>query len=584
MKPNYADLIFILLLISFSSQKKLKEPGLELANYNYPKSSDDQYETIAIMGTNDIHGAAYEKMEKYEGKNYQIGGYKLLSGIIDNYRREYGDNFLWFDAGDQFTGTLENSLTNGKLMMEFYNMLRPDAFAIGNHEWDKDEKWLEETMRTEVSDFLSANLEARDKYKPLPNRMSTKMFTFKNGIKIGTIGLITRQTDFTTSFPPKNYIIEEYLPNIQKYSEYLRKNGANAVLILSHVGISCHGLTPQELFDLKLRSNKDKQGECYNEELLQLLPLLKPGEIDGVIAGHMHSSVHHWHNGIPIIQNPMSGVFTNVLYLKFDKKTKQLIRDEIQIEGPIPVCSHVFEHNRRCNEYPSVSGASLVPFTLHNRKISPRSIVKALFSGPVDKQIIEAKKDVLALNQMRLERNRDEDNILGNFVCDVIKENMKTDFCVFNFGTLRATWDIGYLNVYDLFQMFPFINYMSRIEVQGSTLKKIMKTLEEGAKAFYPSSGFLMKALMQGAKRTLLDIKKADGSEIDDNKMYTLSSTDFLISGGDDWHYVKSFFTPKEIQTSKISLRDAMINKLREIKILDSSTLKTSTRLEIVTK
>ena len=93
---------------------------LNLSPYEYPKNQkgkDDQV-TIAILGTNDVHGQAFEKELTFGKDTLKIGGFKLLSGFINKMREEFSKRFLWLDAGDQFTGTVEKERTGGKLMTE----------------------------------------------------------------------------------------------------------------------------------------------------------------------------------------------------------------------------------------------------------------------------------------------------------------------------------------------------------------------------------------------------------------------------------------------------------------------------------
>ena len=43
---------------------------------------------------------------------------------------------MLIDAGDMFQGTLESNLQEGAPVIAAYNLLRYDAAAIGNHEFD----------------------------------------------------------------------------------------------------------------------------------------------------------------------------------------------------------------------------------------------------------------------------------------------------------------------------------------------------------------------------------------------------------------------------------------------------------------
>jgi 2',3'-cyclic-nucleotide 2'-phosphodiesterase (5'-nucleotidase family) len=54
---------------------------------------------------------------------------------------------LWLDAGDQWTGTLESKLFNGKPLTVFYNDLGLNATAIGNHDFDMGVDILKTRMR-----------------------------------------------------------------------------------------------------------------------------------------------------------------------------------------------------------------------------------------------------------------------------------------------------------------------------------------------------------------------------------------------------------------------------------------------------
>ena len=64
---------------------------------------------VSILGTNDYHGAGLEikrtiVVDGVETK-YDIGGYKLLSGVINIIKKSNPKGFLWLDAGDRYFGT-----------------------------------------------------------------------------------------------------------------------------------------------------------------------------------------------------------------------------------------------------------------------------------------------------------------------------------------------------------------------------------------------------------------------------------------------------------------------------------------------
>ncbi len=579
--------IFILCTL-FSFIKSNKSSGddiINLSNYKYPNNSNTEKDEfiLAILGTNDIHGQAYERDFKLNNDTYKVGGYKLLSGVIRMIREEFKDQFLWLDAGDQFTGTVENIRTNGELMLDFYNALRVDSATIGNHEWDNKEAQLRKWMASELGRyyniensffnnlnplnqnskknnllFLISNLELKENFNKtddLPNKMPTKIFEFLNGkIKIGVIGLTTQETnEKTAGFSNNKFNLLPYKPIVESLSKELKAKGATAVLILSHVGMSCKspGFTPDQLDEYYSLALRDKsyysptskiQNPCRGE-LYDLLNSLETGTIQGVISGHVHESIHHFINGIPTIQNPMSNIFTNVMYLKFKKDQNgnyHFKNDDILIEGPIPLCSKIFSNNLRCNIYQDLSEkVKLSEFSFHGGKFEVDPFVEKVFSKykELNDQINKMKEHIIFTTQIRLERSSLEENILGNLIADVYRKSTNADIGMVAPGNLRYIWERGQVTEYEFQNMFPFGGNFGRYNVTGKNLKLIFKTLQEGKSGFYSFSGVNMTILRSNATSARLDtdsVKLFSGEEIIDDKLYSFASNEFMLTGGDD--------------------------------------------------
>ena len=82
------------------NNEEIEKEYINLSDYDYPKLTelaDDEF-LIPILGTNDIHGQAYEKDLINHNITYKVGGYKLLSGLINILRKEYKNQILWFAA------------------------------------------------------------------------------------------------------------------------------------------------------------------------------------------------------------------------------------------------------------------------------------------------------------------------------------------------------------------------------------------------------------------------------------------------------------------------------------------------------
>lgn len=724
LKKLTLSLIILLLTLTFLTNPILtQEEIINISNYNYPKIADARKDEfiLAILGTNDIHGQAYERDFKAGNETYKVGGYKLLSGAISKIREEFKDQFLWFDAGDQFTGTVENIETTGQLMVDFYNALKVDSVAIGNHEWDNKESQLKAWMAKELGRYyksensffgfprnanykdsintgnkhakinrnvnvihntnhsedvikkdkenvleenlndlqqlltanltnsflqtesidsassstsysnflgsleqsslslskpkttnlyLAANLALKDSFNKttddLPNRMSTKIFSFLNGkIKIGLIGLTTMETNEKTSgFSNKKFDLLSYKPTVERLSKELKAKGANAIIIISHVGMTCKSptFTPEqvnEYYKLALRDAKGfadkKQTETCKGEMIDLLQSLEPNTVQAVIGGHVHESIHHFINGVPVIQNPMSNLFTNVLYLKFRKDFNgnfNFIAEDTLIEGPIPLCSKIYTNNLRCNVYQDTSEQiKLSEFNFHGSQFSTDPQVQRVFDKyqALTAEIERMKQNFIFKTELRLERSASTENILGNLVADIHKALTQADVGMVAPGNLRYIWEKGFVSEYEITNMFPFRGDFGKYNVSGANLKKIFQTLQEGKSGFYAFSGVNMTINRYNetyAKLDLGSVKLWSGEVIQDERMYSFASNEFELLGGDD---MKNFVVNGTITINATAIEakqpilPKFIEYLKKMKLLsEADSAKYLGRLNIV--
>lgn len=82
--------------------------------------------TIALIGTNDIHGSALPTIMRRSdtGEQYNYGGLPIMARLIQIIKSEHPGNSLYLDAGDQFQGGIESSklISSGKIMNDFYGL------------------------------------------------------------------------------------------------------------------------------------------------------------------------------------------------------------------------------------------------------------------------------------------------------------------------------------------------------------------------------------------------------------------------------------------------------------------------------
>jgi 2',3'-cyclic-nucleotide 2'-phosphodiesterase (5'-nucleotidase family) len=89
-------------------------------------------------------------------------------------------------------------------------------------------------------EYLAANIVKNSTNKPefLPQTKVAKLVTVGK-VKLGIIGLSTIETPFTTGGDLTDIKFLAYRDIIINYSNLLRSEGANAIILTTHVGMRC---------------------------------------------------------------------------------------------------------------------------------------------------------------------------------------------------------------------------------------------------------------------------------------------------------------------------------------------------------
>ena len=191
---------------------------------------------LVILHTNDIHGHL-DPWQGWEGvlKGKTIGGLGVLGGAIAMVRGEVGECIL-LDAGDLIGDTMIADLTKGKALIAALNHLSYDAMTIGNHEPDFGINVLRERIAEAKFPVIAANLTAEKE-----ESLFTQPYVLKqmSEVRVGILGLAYPKTSRTTA--AKNVTgVQFQSPEsaIKKFLPRLREEGAEIVVVLSHLGLS----------------------------------------------------------------------------------------------------------------------------------------------------------------------------------------------------------------------------------------------------------------------------------------------------------------------------------------------------------
>lgn len=169
---------------------------------------------------------------------------------------------------------------------------------------------------------------------------------------------------------------------------------------------------------------------------------------------------------------------------------------------------------------------------------------------------------VLAYSDQTMTRGTPE-GLLNNFVADLVFEigreiyqgEEPIDFCLLNYGGLRAPIPQGPVTMSHVFELMPFENEMVVITLSPEKILELFDYLA-AANVGMPVSGIRLK-LDDGAIQQV----SIDGQEFNPERNYRVLTSDYLAGGGDNMTF---FLEPLEYNYLGLRIRDAIIKYLQE--------------------
>lgn len=194
--------------------------------------------TITILHTNDIHG----HLEPWRGWDGELegelrGGFDRLAARIQEARAAAAPgSVLLLDAGDTIGDTMLAVQTEGRALIEAMNAAGYDAMVVGNHEPDFTAAKLRSRIAEARFPVLAANISLRS-----TGALFTRPYVLRevNGIKVGILGLAYPNTPLTSAKKNVEALrFGEAVEAARKYVPRLRREGAQIVVALTHLGLS----------------------------------------------------------------------------------------------------------------------------------------------------------------------------------------------------------------------------------------------------------------------------------------------------------------------------------------------------------
>ena len=531
---------------------------------------------VVVVGTTDVHGWYNGHIEAPKGREGVLwGGLPVLASYVDAIRAEVAGRVLLVDSGDMFQGTLESNLFEGEPVVRGYNALGYDAAAVGNHEFDFGPVGPDAIARRPGDDelgaikrnaqvasfpFLGANIVEKATGET-PSWVERYTLVRAGRARIGIIGLATPDTpNVTMAVNVESLDFTEPVAATVEAARELRAHGADAIVVIAHMGGRCSKM-----------DDPDHLESCEkHHEAMAYLEAMPPGTIDAFFAGHTHSNMAHYVNGIPALQGLALSREFSAVDLWIDVETDRVVKSRIR--QPTMICAFVYEGTETCDPRAAPERARLVPRVYAGRTIVPDAEVAATLAPFLRKVAAKRDEKVGVAVVAPFTRSHWSESSMGNLLADALRQASGADVAIMNSGGIRAELPEGELTYGDIFAVSPFDNFPAILTLTGRELEHLLRITSRGERGIMQVSGvrYTIDAARDAGKPAaerdrLVSVTDAEGNPLDPDKLYRVTMPDFVAMGGDGAEEVTSKIPPERVEIHyAVAIRDLLVNELKE--------------------
>ncbi len=430
--------------------------------------------TFSLLLVNDIY-----KMSDDKGR----GGFAKLAAVV-KAERARGVPMLFCHAGDTFSPSLMSGFDQGAHIIELTNLIKPDVFVPGNHEFDFGKDVYLKRMGEASFPFFAANMRQADG-SPIPGMKDGQIFAL-GPIKVGIVGLALTGTPGMSSPGDIKFVSE--MDALKAQAAALRQQGADLVVAVTH-------------------TDRDMDYTIVRSRL-----------VDVLLTGHDHDLAIGYDGKTVMVESSEEGNFVTAI-------------DFIATatgEGK----------DRKVTWAPS--------FRVHNSttvEADPEvlAIVKR-YEGALSKELdVDIGTTATELDS-RTATVRSQEAAIGDLIADAIKDSTGGDIAITNGGGIRANkvYAAGAkLSRRDILSELPFGNSTSLVEITGAEVKAALENgvsqYEQKAGRFPQVSGLKFDVDPKQPVGSRIANVMANGEPLDPAKKYKVATNNFMLTGGDGY-------------------------------------------------
>jgi 5'-nucleotidase len=533
-------------------------------------ASSADIKSVQVLQLSDLHGAI-------EASASNIGA-AVLSSAFANDRKNAAAT-VTLSAGDNIGAAPPISTEFEELStIESMNLMKFDVSAFGNHEHDRNLAHVQKVIGASDFQWVTANYGDASLAVLKSGTKAAKSYHIieRGGVKIGIVGANTETTieqvfpgnlDYTDASGAKKTIeIQAGVTGINAAIAAAKKDGADLVVAVIHQGWSenAGGVAVGVLNDMATEIKG--AAAIYGGHSHQTFTTIVPGA--------------RANNGTLVGQTLNAGVEYTRSQICVNTSSNRVLGSSIEL----------------------IKKSDVAKVTADTETAALVKKYKDQMTGKLDVKIGSVAGTFPRGGSPAVERSGE--NPMGIYIADLLRAKYKTDFALTNGGGIRDTFPAktytpvdtklvrtgtGPLDVTlgDALTVYPFGNQVATTVVTGENL---WKALENGVGGNYPGDGRFPQ--ISGFKFTfdptkavgsrIVSVTKNDGTAIaKDQTVYTLTTLDFIIYGGDGYANV---FTPAKAKVQGALLdvftdalkADLAAGKVTQLPALDGRVKKVS--------
>ncbi|EAA7570735.1 bifunctional UDP-sugar hydrolase/5'-nucleotidase [Salmonella enterica subsp. enterica] len=478
----------------------------------------DKTYKITILHTNDHHGHFWRS----EYGEYGLAAQKTL---VDSIRKEVaqeGGSVLLLSGGDINTGVPESDLQDAEPDFRGMNLIRYDAMAVGNHEFDNPLTVLRQQEKWAKFPFLSANIYQKSTGERLFKPWA--IFT-RQDIKIAVIGLTTDDTAKIGN--------PEYFTDIE-----FRKPAEEAKVVIQELNMN---EKPDVIIATTHMGHYDNGDHGSNApgdvEMARSLPA---GSLAMIVGGHSQDPVcmasenkkqvnyvpgtpcaPDKQNGIWIVQAHEWGKYVGRADFEFRNGEMKMVNYQLI---PVNLKKKVTWDNGKSER------------VLYSPEIAENPQMLSLLTPFQNKGKAQLEVKIGSVNGL-LEGDRSKVRFvqtnMGRVILAAQIARTGADFGVMSGGGIRDSIEAGDITYKSVLKVQPFGNIVVYADMSGKEVVDYLTAVaqmkpDSGAYPQFANVSFVAKA----GKLTDLKIK---GEPVDPAKTYRMATLSFNATGGDGY-------------------------------------------------